>query len=91
MSERWAKRKETSPKFAVCWHGHVAFMRAVFKRWPDATIKSSIARFRGKDDFDARHRGTANLSKRECYCEDEPDKPVDQPKDSFLRRLIRLK
>lgn len=37
--------------WAVCWHGHYAFMRDVFEADPAAEIRSSMARYRGRDEF----------------------------------------
>lgn len=42
----------------VCWHGHRDFMREVFKHEPNARIKTSLAHYRSREDFEARYRGT---------------------------------
>lgn len=90
LTERWQKMDETYTDARghtttldrpVCWHGHVAFMRAVFARAPDATIRSALATYRGMEDFEKRYRGTANLQKQTCTC--------DQP--GLLKRLVRIK
>ena len=41
--------------WAICWHGHRDFMRAVFRLDPDATFKTSVDTWDGSDDFEARH------------------------------------
>jgi len=38
--------------FAVCWHGHRDFMRAILAREPDARIKTMWADYRGSEDFE---------------------------------------
>ena len=36
---------------AVCWHGHRDFLLWLFELCPDATLKTSLATYRGKEDF----------------------------------------
>lgn len=43
---------------AVCWHGHRAFMRALFAVAPDARIKTALADYRGVVDFERTHADT---------------------------------
>ena len=38
--------------FAVCWHGHRDFMRAVFRVNPDARIKTMWADYKGSEVFE---------------------------------------
>jgi len=45
--------------FAVCWHGHRDFMRAIFEADPDARIKTMWADYRGSEDFEEKFPGTA--------------------------------
>ena len=45
--------------FAVCWHGHRAFMREVFAANPDARIKTAWADYRGSEHFEETHGDTA--------------------------------
>ena len=55
------RNKDGSPRRvagAVCWHGHREFMREVFKINPDARIKTALADYQGKDDFEETHRQT---------------------------------
>lgn len=47
---------------AVCWHGHRAFMRAIFAREPEARVKTAWADYRGSADFEARHEDTAYIN-----------------------------
>jgi len=42
----------------VCWHGHKRFMLALFRMNPDARIKTALADYHGKADFDLKHKGT---------------------------------
>jgi hypothetical protein len=44
---------------AVCWHGHRDFMRAVFRRDPNARFKTAIADWKGSEDFEQRFAQTA--------------------------------
>ena len=37
---------------AVCWHGHRDFFRALYRRSPEARIKTALADYRGTDDFE---------------------------------------
>jgi len=37
---------------AVCWHGHRDFMRALYAEDPEARIKSAVADYRGRQDFE---------------------------------------
>ena len=41
--------------FAVCWHGHRAFFRAVFKHNPSARFRTKVDHWSGSEDFEARH------------------------------------
>lgn len=43
----------------VCWHGHRAFMRALYRLAPDAIIRTGLATYRGADDFERTHQATA--------------------------------
>lgn len=43
----------------VCWHGHRAFMRALYQLAPAAVIRSSLAVYKGRDDFERTHETTA--------------------------------
>jgi hypothetical protein len=43
----------------VCWHGHRAFMRALYMLAPDARIRSGMAYYKGSDHFEQTHGDTA--------------------------------
>jgi hypothetical protein len=45
--------------WAICWHGHRDFMRAVFALDTDATFKTSVDTWDGSDDFENRHEDSA--------------------------------
>jgi len=47
---------------AVCWHGHRDFMRAIFKREPNARIKTMWADYKGSQDFERKFGATAHLN-----------------------------
>jgi hypothetical protein len=63
---RWGRRSGRANKDgslrripgAVCWHGHRAFMRAVFELAPEARIQTGLADYRGKEHFEATHGAT---------------------------------
>jgi hypothetical protein len=42
----------------VCWHGHKRFMLALFRRQPEARIKTALADYHGRADFLLKHKGT---------------------------------
>jgi hypothetical protein len=44
---------------AVCWHGHRDYMLAIFKREPEARIKTMWADYRGMDNFMDKYPQTA--------------------------------
>lgn len=46
--------------FAVCWHGHRDFMRAIYKRDQNARIKSYIADYRNAQDFEEKFPATGH-------------------------------
>ena len=62
----YQRRSHTGRKVAaVCWHGHRAFMRELFKLAPDALIITSISwsgkqklRYEGSEHFEAIHEST---------------------------------
>jgi len=63
------RNKDGSPRRvpgAVCWHGHRAFMREVFKINPDARIKTTLADYQGSEHFEQTHRNTRR-GKRGSY------------------------
>jgi hypothetical protein len=39
---------------AVCFHGHKAFMDRIFERFPDAVIRTKLAAYLGREDFDKK-------------------------------------
>lgn len=43
---------------AVCWHGHRDFMRTLLKLAPSAEIRTAMATYKGKEDFEASYRST---------------------------------
>lgn len=45
-------------KAAICWHGHRDFMRDVFAVNPHASIKTCMARYADKFDFERTHERT---------------------------------
>lgn len=49
-------------KSAVCWHGHEHFLRALFARRPDATVITSLARYNGREHFEATFEATGWLN-----------------------------
>ena len=45
--------------YAVCWHGYRDFMREIFSRDPEARIKTYVADYKGKEDFEEKYPETA--------------------------------
>lgn len=43
---------------AVCWHGHRDFMRVLFDDNPEVRLKTCLADYRGRDDFERKYRAT---------------------------------
>lgn len=43
----------------VCWHGHRAFMRALYSLAPEATIRTGFAYYKGAEHFERTHEDTA--------------------------------
>lgn len=61
--------------WAVCWHGHYAFMAALLEEDPYARIRSAVADWKGRDDFHTRAPDTAwdevgPMIYRHAACED---------------------
>ncbi len=48
---------------AACWHAHRDFMRAIFKRAPDALLVTALARYEGSAGFEHEfhYTGTQNV------------------------------
>ena len=44
---------------AVCWHGHRAFMRALYALAPSARIVTAFTTYNGAAEFEAKHEATA--------------------------------
>ena len=54
QGKRYQRRGFTGRRInALCWHGHYAFMAALFERVPSARIVSAMVRYDGKDEFEA--------------------------------------
>jgi hypothetical protein len=45
---------------AACWHAHRDVLSAIFAEYPDATIKTAMATYRGAEGFEDRYPGTAD-------------------------------
>lgn len=43
---------------AVCWHGHRAFMRELFKLAPETVIRTGLATYKGSQHFEDTHEAT---------------------------------
>lgn len=59
----WTRRAQGSGSVLggkVCWHGHRAFMAALFALAPDATLRSAFATYRGAAGFRSAHGATAD-------------------------------
>jgi hypothetical protein len=45
---------------AVCWHGHAAFYRALYKLAPNAWVRTAKAVYTSAEQFEATYRDSAN-------------------------------
>lgn len=43
---------------AVCWHGHRDFLRALYRRVPDAKVRTAFITYQNAEHFEARYRST---------------------------------
>jgi len=60
-SEQWRRRSNTGRRiWAVCWHGHRAFMRVLFALNGEGVIISTHARYDGRRDFEQSHSWTGD-------------------------------
>ena len=67
----------------ACWHVHRDLMIEIFRRKPDAVLKSALATYNGKEDFESSFEGTyyRNIGSNfdpmyageACECEYEQD------------------
>lgn len=55
---RWQSTKNGRRVHAVCWHGFRAFFRAAFELKPDASFRTAMATYKGKEHFEAVHPET---------------------------------
>lgn len=68
---------------AVCWHGHYRFLSELFKRFPNARVKSALSDWRSAADFAMRaeESGYTNVgsqfmpmqAREACLCVDNGD------------------
>ncbi len=59
--ERWRRRGHTGRRIAsVCWHGHRAFMEALFSLAPNARLKTKLVTYEGRTHFWATHDATGD-------------------------------
>jgi hypothetical protein len=52
---------------AVCWHGHAAFMDALFAAVPDAVLSSHMATYHGIAEYRAKMSATAETNIGNAY------------------------
>lgn len=58
-----AKRSASGRRTAsACWHVHRDFMVALFDLAPNARLKTALADYRGRDDFNAKFEKTGEVS-----------------------------
>lgn len=90
-------RKGRGYSWAICWHGHYAFMQSIFDINPDARIKSHMADYCGLQDFlsSADETGEKNMGspndpleyRKTCDCENAIFQMVQLEKEGELRVL----
>jgi hypothetical protein len=59
-NDPWSGRERRI--FACSWHAHYVFYAALLELDPEAEFKSSLAHWKGRDDFHHRAPATANLN-----------------------------
>ena len=47
---------------AACWHAYRDAIRAVLTEYPNATVKTAMARYEGLDGFESTYPGTAFIN-----------------------------
>lgn len=59
-SASWVRTRANKRRrvHGVCWHGHRAFMRALFALAPNACVSTAHASYRGAQHFEATHSET---------------------------------
>lgn len=59
--EAGARRSWTGRRMpAACWHAYRDVLAEMFQRFPDATVRTSMATYKGKAGFLAQYPGTAH-------------------------------
>lgn len=53
---------------AVCWHGHRDFLRRLFEANPDAVVGSTLAMYKGGEDFRRKYPETEQPGMGVCDC-----------------------
>lgn len=46
--------------WAVCWHGHRDFFRALFEKAPNAKVRTTIANYDGREHFELTYSYSGN-------------------------------
>jgi hypothetical protein len=82
----WSGSDKRRRTFAVCWHGHYAFMRTVLELDPTAVFVTSVDRWAGLADFMRRAWASADknigsimypdLYRNACNCEAGTHSPL---------------
>lgn len=58
-SDRYRRFSNTGRRInAACWHGHRDFMLKLFEICPHAILKTSLATYKGKEDFLSKFEST---------------------------------
>src|SRR5690606_19018612 len=59
--DRYYRRGHSGRRiWAVCWHGHRDFFRALFERAPNAKVRTVVASYDGREDFERTHSITGD-------------------------------
>lgn len=57
---------------AVCWHGHKAFYDKLYTEYPQAKVRTAVARFDGVEDYRAKVMGVPHFQPGySCACPSE--------------------
>lgn len=44
----------------ACWHVHRDFLAGIFRRYPNAAVRTALAVYKGADSFERQYRDTAS-------------------------------
>ena len=96
------RRSATGRKVAAaCWHVHREFMRAVYRRAPEAVIITALARYEDAQDFEEKFTATGHGNigsaahpqsmRNACECHDDDDEREDAEQAAWEEGQKRMR